>query len=164
MRRLWKTVTDLELQADELRAGSCGVIEIVASRLVDIHLWPWPKQASLLEVWWGENWHHHRAKGDRCLLYYKQPRRLPNFLALTYILSSSGATFRTSRGALAVLDEIAHIKRSDAIVCQVKSSRITERLLRRFGWDRHITGSRSRHYIKRFYGEYAEPALALDFC
>ena len=35
-----------------------------------------------------------RATADRCLLYYNQPWRMPNFLALKYIVSTAGTQLR----------------------------------------------------------------------
>jgi hypothetical protein len=55
-----------------------------------------------------------------------------------------------------VLDEIARIKQTDAIVCDVRNARISDRLLRRWGWESHVPQSRRRHFIKRFYGEYPD--------
>ena len=56
--------------------------------------------------------------------------------------------------ALLVLDEIAKLKRTDAIVCEVSNWRISDRLLTRWGWESHLGESRRRHFIKRFYGDY----------
>jgi hypothetical protein len=78
-----------------------------------------------------------------------------NFLALKYLVSSMGTSFRTVRATLHVLDRIAEIKRTDAIVTEVTNFRISERALRRLGWERHLYGSKRRHYIKRFYGDYS---------
>jgi hypothetical protein len=61
---------------------------------------------------------------------------------------------------MTVLQEIARIKRTDAIVCDVTSSRISDRLLARAGWERHCLASPRRHFIKRFYGEYPQPQAA----
>jgi hypothetical protein len=87
-------------------------------------------------------------------LYYNQPWKLPTFLTLKYLVSSCGTTFKTVRRALLVLDEIARIKQTDAIVCEASNLRISDRALNRFGWERHLPNSRHRHFIKRFYGEY----------
>ena len=59
------------------------------------------------------------ATADRCLLYYNQPRRMPNFLALKYVVSTSGTSYRTFRAALAALDAIAEMKRDrrDRVRC-----------------------------------------------
>jgi hypothetical protein len=52
------------------------------------------------------------------------------------------------------LDEIARIKGIDALVCEAWNLRLSDRLLRRCGWERHVLHSRRRHFIKRFYGRY----------
>ncbi|MFM7739370.1 MAG: hypothetical protein ACKO9H_08200, partial [Planctomycetota bacterium] len=77
-----------------------------------------------------------------------------NYLTLAYIHTSWATPYRTFNAALRVLDQVAEFKRSDAILCDVTNPRITERLLRRQGWERHLEQSRRRHWIKRFYGEY----------
>ena len=60
----------------------------------------------------------------------------------------------TLRLGLAVLDEIARLKQSDALLCQVSNWRISAELLGRAGWVRHCPSRWHRHYIKRFYGVY----------
>ncbi len=111
-----------------------GVIEMIDGRLAAIHLRPWPKIISSLEIaWLGQRW-HQRRRGDRCLIYYNQPRRYPNFLVLKYTVSQRGTTLATFQRGLAVLDEIARLKRSDAILCDVCNLRISDRLLARWGW------------------------------
>lgn len=75
-------------------------------------------------------------------------------------MSSRYASFKTFRSSLIVLDEIARIKRIDAIVCEVRNLRISDRLLARWGWESHVPQSRRRHFIKRFYGTYPPPDAA----
>ena len=58
--------------------------------------------------------------------------------------------------ALATLDEIARIKGSDAILTDAANFRISDRSLRRHGWERHTKARYHRNYIKRFYGQYPE--------
>jgi hypothetical protein len=91
---------------------------------------------------------------DRCLLYYNQPRRFSNFLALKYIVSTHGTTYATFRTALITLDQIAELKRTDAILCDAANSRLSDRLFRRFGWEPHKPQRWRRNFIKRFYGAY----------
>jgi hypothetical protein len=55
-----------------------------------------------------------------------------------------------------MLDEIARIKGAHAIVCHVTNGRISDRLLRRWGWEAHCLNWKGRHFIKRFYGRYAD--------
>ncbi len=56
---------------------------------------------------------------------------------------------RTFRQAALVLDEIAEIKGSWAIVCHAMNPRISDRLFARWGWEPHCAGERGRHFIKR---------------
>jgi hypothetical protein len=162
----FQTVADLRQGAEVLRRRPYGVIEMIDERLAGIHLRPWPKTISVAEVWWLGGRYHRRRPGNRCLLYYNQPWGHRNFLTLKYLVSSSRTTMRTARGALLVLDEIARLKRSDAILCEASNLRISDRLLARWGWERHVLDSPRRHFIKRFYGDYppVAPPWALSSC
>jgi hypothetical protein len=154
MFRLWETIHELSAGAAVLRRRRYGVIEVADGRLERVRLRPFPKLISLLGVRL-DNWLcHGRRSGDRCWLYYNQPRSCSNFLALTHVVSTAGASYRTFRLAVNVLDEIARIKRTDAIVCHVANDRISDGLLRRWGWERHAPRLPGRNYIKRFYGQY----------
>ncbi len=102
---------------------------------------------------------HRLRRGNRCWLYYRQPRRLPQFLVLDYVISTRESTLATFRGALGILDDLARLKRSDAILCDVATGRISDRLLARWGWEPHTAGRRHRQFIKRFYGSYPAPAV-----
>ena len=151
---LFETVHCLQAGEARLRRRRYGVIEIVDERLAGIHLRPWPKSISLLEIaWFGRRFHRQR-RGNRCLLYYNQPLRFPNFLVLKYVVSTRGTSLSAIRSSLIVLDEIARIKQADATLAEVSNLRISDRLLRRYGWERHLLQSRRRHYIRRFYGVY----------
>lgn len=154
VRPLWETAYDLAQDAELLRVRRYGMIEIVDGELVRIVLRPWPKMISLPEIWWLGNTHHEQAAGDRCRLYYNQPLGSSNFLAAKYVVSSRKATYRSLRRATQVLDEIACIKQSDAIVCELSNLRLSDRFAKRWGWERHCLSSPRRHFIKRFYGVY----------
>lgn len=165
----FRHILDLDLQREELIAGRYGVIEVEQGQLKRITLRPWPKFVSLWEsLGWGEYLHRHRP-GDRCRLFYNQPRGSERYLALKYIHSQRGTSLRSFQAALSILDQIAQIKRSDALVCEAANLRLNERFMRRYGWEQHT--SSPRNYIKRFYGSYptrssvtnevsAEPVLA----
>jgi hypothetical protein len=150
-------------QCEAVRAGRYGMIEISCGRLVAIYLRPWPRIVSVVETdWLGRRW-HERCPGDRCLLYYNQPRRHSNYLALKYVVSQRDCTLATFRRAATALDEVARIKRSDAILCDAWNERISDRLLAREGWQPHKPQRWHRNYIKRFYGVYPQmnsPAAA----
>jgi hypothetical protein len=152
---LFETVTDIAENQDILRRRRYGVIETSAGRLSRIALRPWPKMVALPEVFLGGLSSHRRLEGDRCWLYYNQPRRHSNYLALRYVVSSREGTLATFRTALAVLDEIAQLKKTDAILCDVALSRVSDRLLARWGWSPLSPRWLHRNYVKRFYGVYA---------
>ena len=159
MYRFGKTIRDLDAGRDLLRARSHGIIETVAGELRSVRLRPWPKLASLPELWPLGPRYHSRGDADRCLLYFNQPRRLPNYLALRYVVSTQGTSYRTFRAALVVLDSIAEIKQIDAIVCDAGNVRLSERLMARLGWEPHQPSHWHRNYIRRFYGVYPRRAL-----
>jgi hypothetical protein len=156
---LFETITDPVAAADVIRRRRYGVIDMVEGRLASIHLRPFPKFVSIVDVLFWGRFYHERVSGNRCRLFYNQPRRCPNYLALKYILSSRDASLASFFGALATLDEIARIKQSDAILADIANFRISERLLARFGWERHADTRWHRNYIKRFYGQYPAPRL-----
>jgi hypothetical protein len=154
-------VTDWHGQADALARAACGVIEVADERLVGVRLRRLARRPSWLEcLLWGRVAHERRS-GNRCWLYYHQPRRFSNFLALDYVISARDTTLATFRGALCLLDELARLKRTDAIVCDVATTRISDRLLARWGWAPHSPSRWHRHFIKRFYGHYppADPLV-----
>ncbi len=148
MGRLFETVTDLRAGAETLRRRRYGIIEVRGGQFTAIHLRPWPKFVSLLGAMWGQRY-HGRACGDRIWLYYNQPRRHPSFLALKYVVSSRNTAWASIVRASAVLDEIAAIKRSDALLCDAANLRLTPRLLARLGWQPHAPSRWHHNYIKR---------------
>ena len=156
---LCRTIYDLQEGRTHLVRGKYGVIEANAGRLHSIELRPLPKLVSWPEVWPVRLKFHASGPTDRCRLYYNQPRGMPNFLALKYIISTGGTSYATFRAALAALDAVAAIKRTDAIVCDAANVRLSDRLMERWGWEPHKPQRWHRNFIRRFYGEYP-PACA----
>jgi hypothetical protein len=150
---------DSELEA--LRRGRYGVIEVRSGRLWAIHLRRFPKFVSGLEAdWLGRR--QRSTAGDCCLLYYDQPWRFPRFLAIKFVISRRDCSFATCRRSGELLDAVARVKRTDAILCDVWNQRISDRLLARWGWEPHKPQRWHRNYIKRFYGVYPETPAATD--
>ena len=159
MPPFFEIVTDLAAQAEVVRRRRYGVIEVADGRFRRLRFRPLPKLASLAEaLLWGR-WFHRRRPGNRCWLYYNQPRSFPNFLALKYVVSARRTTPATIHTALAVLDEIARLKGTDALLCDVANLRISDRLLDRLGWQPHKPQRWHRNFIKRFYGVYPESGV-----
>jgi hypothetical protein len=151
---LFETVTDLDAQADVVRRRRYGIIEMVDGRFQRMVLRPFPKYVSLFEsIFWG-GFCHRRIPGDRLRLFYNQPFLHPNYLSLKYAVSARDTSLASMLGVLQVLDEVARIKGSDAILMDAANLRISDRFLRREGWERHTKSRWHRNYIKRFYGEY----------
>lgn len=154
---LTESITNLDAGRERIRAHRWGAIETVGGELRAVHLRAWPKLVSLPELLPLGPRYHSRGAADRCLLYYNQPWRLPNFLALKYIVSTTGTSYRTFRAALVVLDAIAELKHSDAIVCDAANFRLSDRLMARLGWEPHKPQRWHRNFIRRFYGVYPAP-------
>ena len=154
MRWPIRTIRDFESSEAQIRAGRYGVIETAGGEWRAIHVRPWPKLASLPELLPLGPRYHCRGSADRCLLYYNQPRRMPNFLALRYVVSTAGTSYQTFRAALRMLDQVAAVKGIDAIVCDAGNIRLSDRLMARLGWEPHKPERWHRNFIRRFYGEY----------
>ena len=149
-----ETIVDFEEGRERVCARRYGVIETAGGVLRAIHLRPWPKLVSLPEFVPRGPRYHGRGSADRCWLYYNQPRRMPKFLALKYIVSTNGTSYRTFRAALVALDAIAELKQVDAIVCDAANVRLSDRLMARLGWEPHKPERWHRNFIRRFYGVY----------
>src|SRR3990170_6026164 len=94
----FEKIDDFDSGRERIRARRYGVIETVGGQLRAVHLRPWPKLVALPELWplLGPRY-HGRGAPDRCLLYYNQPWRMPQFLALKYIVTTSGTSYGTIR-------------------------------------------------------------------
>ncbi len=158
---LFETATDLVRDVERIRRRRYGMIEVANEQFVQIRFSPWPRLWSWPDLGPLSNPYHRRKTGNRCFVYFNQPWRCSNFLALRFAVSTTDATYATCRLAARVLDEVARLKRTDALLCDASNFRISDRLLRRWGWESHLPSRWHRHYIKRFYGKFAPP-LALD--
>jgi hypothetical protein len=155
---LFETITDLVAGDEVLRRRPYGVIEMVDGRFHQVRLRPYPKVISVPEILLLGKGYHSRAHGDHFWLYYNQPRKFPNYLILKYVVSARHTSMGSLTRALDVLDYIARIKHSDALLCDVDNWRISTKLLTRWGWMSHCPSRLHRNYIKRFYGTYPLPA------
>jgi hypothetical protein len=161
---LFETISDLTEGGETLRRRRYGIIEVADGRVQRVLLRPFPKIVSAPGILLYGGWCHRHRRGDFLRLYYNQPRRFSNFLVLKYIESSRDTRIATLAAAMAVLDEIARRKRSDALLCDVANWRITTKVLGRVGWTPHCPSRFHRHFIKRFYGSYPVPPVWLLAC
>jgi len=149
----FETITDLKSGAEALRDRRYGIIEAREGRLFHVRLRPFPKIASVPEVFWLGGWYHRLVSGDRCRLYYNQPRRFSNYLAVMSIVSARDTSLGTIRRVLATLDEIARIKGVDALLCDAANWRLSTAIMCRWGWEPHCPSFWHRHFIRRFHAQ-----------
>lgn len=127
-------------------------------KLVEVQRRWFVGSVSVAQVWWQTR--YGRPDDDFCWLDYHTPLGMPSFLTLDYIRSGRKAGYKTFVGACHILDEIARLKNVCAIVAHVSTSAISDRLLQRLGWQRHLQQHSGRHWIKRFYEGYPDSRLA----
>lgn len=154
MGKLFDTIYDIEQNHALIRARAYGVIETREEKFASLKFRPWPKLGSIVEAVWAGGWGKSRLQSNRCLLYFSQPVFHRNFLTLNYVVTNWKTSMKTLVLGLSILDQIAQIKKSDALVCEVTNSRISNRVMRRYGWEEQGIHARRRHWIKRFYGNY----------
>jgi hypothetical protein len=146
--------SDIHAEANSIAAIRCGRVIVRDGRLFAIEQHWLRSPVSIVQVWWDSN--HRRLTGNECILDYHVPRGLPSFITLDYVRSGKQTDYPTLVAACHVLNEIARLRRANAIVAHVTNPRISDRLLERFGWQRHLLHWRGRHFIRRFYDGYPE--------
>ena len=140
-----------------IRRWRCGRIVMQGGNLVGVQRRWTCGSVSVAQVWWQSRF--GRPDDDVCWLDYHQPFGMPAFLTLDYIRSGRRAGYQTFVGACHVLDEIARLRGALAIVAHVSTENISDRLLARLGWERHVEHWSGRHWIRRFYDGYPDPAI-----
>ena len=148
------TVSDPMSGAHELRRWRCGRIVMRDGQLIEIQRRLTCGNVSVAQVWWQAK--YGRSDDDSCWLDYHQPFGMPGFLTLDYVRSGALAGYKTFVGACHVLDQIAKVRGTLAMVAHVTNGNISDRLLKRLGWQRHQESWKGRHWIRRFYDGYPE--------
>ena len=143
--------------ADQIRRWRCGRIIMRDGMLVEIQHRLMCGSASMAQVWWQAK--YGRANDEICWLDYHQPRGMPSFLTLDYVRSGQNAGYKTFVGACHMLNEIARIRNATAIVAHISNGNISDRFLKRMGWEEHMENWSGRHWIRRFYDGYPESVL-----
>lgn len=151
------SVIDPIIGSAEIRRWRCGRIVMQRGCLIEIQRRLTVGSVSVAQVWWQAKF--GRKDDDMCWLDYHQPLGMPGFLTLDYVRAGTRAGFKSFVGATHVLDEIARIRGSLAIVAHVSNGNISDRLLKRLGWEQHLTKWKGRHWIRRFYDGYPESSL-----
>lgn len=148
-------VTAIASSREVLRQRRAGRIVTRSGRLQAVYGRWWPYSGNLLRVQLDTLF--PSSDEDRCELFYHVPSSAAGFVTLDYVHSGPRTSLASCYAATLVLDEIATLKQSNAIVCHVTNRRISDRLLTRWGWQAHCQHWKGRHFIKRLYGNY--PAI-----
>ena len=149
-------ITEISEKTEMLRRWRCGRIVMRDGKLVEIQHRLLCGNVSIAQVWWQAS--YGRSDESICWLDYHQPFGMPSFLTLDYIRSGKQAGYKTFIGAVKILEEIARIRQSVAIVAHVTNGNISDRFLSRIGWEQHMPNWKGRHWIRRFYDGYPESA------
>ncbi len=145
-------VTTLASAQATLEKWRCGRIVTLDGRLKYIQRRWLGYRAS---IWRVALERRFRPSGQpECSLYYHHGWLSSDFIVLGYVRSHPRSSLSSLYCATLVLDEIARIKRANAIVTEVSNGRLSDRLLARWGWEQHCLTWPGRHFIKRFYGDY----------
>jgi hypothetical protein len=155
--------TALRSSCDALADGSESVprrgrIVMRGGMLAAVRRRAFGRRGSSFRIWCDA--HFPRGCADCCWLDYRGTRRRPGFLTLEYVRSGPRTSLASFAGALHVLDRIAELREAQAIFAHVGTSAISDRLLRRWGWERHAERLGGRQWVKRFYNGYPSPNFA----
>lgn len=107
----------------------------------------WPRLASRWDVFLDEK--IERLPRGSCQVFLSFPKRSPGFLTVNYLRAGRNTEYRTLLRVVTLVEEIARARQCRAIVCQVISSRITPRLMRRWKYVPHAESLGFGHYIRR---------------
>lgn len=137
----------IEANAEKVSSWRYGEIELFNGSLAAIYPRWWPRWGSQWESYWDS--YHRVLPADHCIAYFAFPRSAPGYMSVLYAHSGPNTQYKTIYRAVSTMDQIAKLRNSDAIVCQMVSERGTERLMNRWGYVRHALSLGDNHYIKR---------------
>lgn len=124
-----------------------GTVVLQNGRVILIQARWWPR--------WGTVWGAMTDRvvrvlpEDECRFYYSFPRSSPGFMSLLYVHAGEKTCYSTFHQGIVAIDTIARWRNSKAIVCQVTNSRLTHRMMTRWGYVRHAESLGDNHYIHR---------------
>ena len=156
-----RSISNLQQASAALRRWRRGRIVVESGRFHEVQLRVGLGSVSIAEVWWYARF--GRPRKDICWLDFHQPWGMPGFLTVDYVRSGSGTSLKSFLGACHVLDQIAEIRQTQAIVAHVSNASISDRLLQRLGWEEHLEHWSGRHWIKRFYHGYPNHSVSRYF-
>lgn len=161
MTPFYQTITDLDIDRDAVVRRRYGTIETAGGKFVRLKLRPLPKIVTAPGVMLLGPIRHELWRDDRCLLFYDQPARFPQFLALKYLISGRHASAKTVLRAIKTVERIAEMKGCTALLCDIAAGRLLPHVVERFGFEPHAPQWFHRNYIKRLREPSANNRFAL---
>jgi hypothetical protein len=141
------SLDSIQAHRDKVRSWRYGEVEIAQGKLVSVYPRWWPRFGSQWESW--QDTYNRDLPIDTCRAYYAFPRSAPGFMSVLYARSGPSTTYKTIHRTVTAMDEIAMLRDTKAIVCQMVTERGSERLMKRWGYVRHAFSLGENHYIKR---------------
>ena len=151
------------------RSDSCGVYSFTESLFTDNELkflcglWAaeflvdestvtiqqriWPRIASRFDVYWDEKFASCDSRS--CKVFFSFPKSAPGFMTINYVRTGPQTGYQIIAKAVNIAEQIAIARSCQAIVCQVISSRISARVMRRWGYVPHAQSVGNGHFIRR---------------
>jgi hypothetical protein len=127
--------------------GRWGVIEVDGEISATVRNRRLPSLPSLWDQWLDTRW--RRLPENRVRIYFNHSRSSPDFLVLAYAQAGPNTRPGTLRKALSILERIAKQKQLQAIVCHATHVKLSDRVMRYFGYERHAMHLRGKHFIRR---------------
>jgi len=141
------SVSSIAGNENSINSWSFGELELSDGKLLSIRPRWWPRIGSQWESF--RDSYVRAMPNDVLLAYYAFPRRSPGFMSVLYAHSGPKTQYKTLYRAVLSMDEIARLRKTQAIVCQTVSNLANERLMNRWGYVRHAFSLGDNHFIKR---------------
>jgi hypothetical protein len=141
------SVPSIEGHETTVRRWRYGQVVLVDGQVARVDARWWPRWTSV----WGAITEQiaRTLPTEECRFYYAFPRRSPDYLSLLYVHAGPQTSYRTFHRGIVAIEAIARSRNARGIVCQVTNHRLTERLMGRWGYERHALRLGGDHYIHR---------------
>ena len=142
-----RSVAFFKNNEEVIRSWRYGELDLHEGKLLRIRPRWWPRFGSQWESF--QDSYIRTLPRDFLRAYYAFPVRAPGFMSVLYAQAGPKTQYKTLLVAMESMDEIAGLRNAQAIVCQLVSTRATERLMNRWGYVQHARSLGNNHYIKR---------------
>ena len=141
------SITQLDVAMNRLQAIRYAEVVLRKGHFVAIYPRWWPRIASHWDAW--KDSYLRPLNREECRVYYSFPMGSPDYMAINYVVAGPSTSYSTLMRAMMTINTIATSRNASGIVCQATNSRLTERLMSRWGFEKHALSLGDDHYIKR---------------